>query len=320
MANYRIIGGDQKEYGPVSAEQLRAWIAEGRVAPQTPVRPEDSGEWKPLSAFPEFADVVAARFPVAGAPPPPRLGGLPADVFARDYNLDIIGCIDRAWKLLTNHFGAVVGGVALYLAIQLAIGALSNIPVFGVFVSLGSIVVAGPMLGGVYYYLLKIIRGQRTEVGEIFSGFRLAFLHLFLGYFIAALLTALSALPGGVLMGISIFLMVQQKAVTALYVVLAVLGFILAIVPVIYLGVSWAFTLPLVVDKQMDFWSAMGASRKMIAKHWWLMFGFFIICALTNFVGLLACCVGVFITVPLVFTAMMCAYENMFSGPAPQTA
>ena len=28
---YKIIGGDQKEYGPVTADQLRAWITEGRV-------------------------------------------------------------------------------------------------------------------------------------------------------------------------------------------------------------------------------------------------------------------------------------------------
>ena len=28
---YKIIGADQKEYGPVSIEQLRLWITEGRV-------------------------------------------------------------------------------------------------------------------------------------------------------------------------------------------------------------------------------------------------------------------------------------------------
>ena len=28
---YKIIGGDQKEYGPIGAEQIRQWIAEGRT-------------------------------------------------------------------------------------------------------------------------------------------------------------------------------------------------------------------------------------------------------------------------------------------------
>ena len=55
---YRIIGGDQKEYGPVTAEQLRQWITEGRLSGQSLVQAEGDGEWKPLSTFPEFADAL----------------------------------------------------------------------------------------------------------------------------------------------------------------------------------------------------------------------------------------------------------------------
>ena len=29
---YKILGADQKEYGPVTAEELRIWIAQGRAA------------------------------------------------------------------------------------------------------------------------------------------------------------------------------------------------------------------------------------------------------------------------------------------------
>lgn len=56
---YKIIGADQQEYGPVSAEQLRQWIAEGRVNSQTRARLED-GEWKPLQTFPEFLPTLTA--------------------------------------------------------------------------------------------------------------------------------------------------------------------------------------------------------------------------------------------------------------------
>ena len=65
---YKIIGADQKEYGPVTADQLRQWVAEGRVSGQTSVWSEGAGEWKALSAFPEFADLLADKPPVAGAP------------------------------------------------------------------------------------------------------------------------------------------------------------------------------------------------------------------------------------------------------------
>jgi hypothetical protein len=52
---YRIIGADGREYGPITAEQLRQWIAENRVNHQTRMRAEDSADWKTLADFPEFS-------------------------------------------------------------------------------------------------------------------------------------------------------------------------------------------------------------------------------------------------------------------------
>ena len=37
---YKIIGADGKEYGPITSEQLRQWMAEGRANLQTRVLPE----------------------------------------------------------------------------------------------------------------------------------------------------------------------------------------------------------------------------------------------------------------------------------------
>lgn len=70
MASYKIVGADQKEYGPVTEEQVREWIAEGRANAQTIARFED-GPWKPLSTFPEFAGLLREpSSPSASAPPP----------------------------------------------------------------------------------------------------------------------------------------------------------------------------------------------------------------------------------------------------------
>jgi len=52
---YKIIGADGKEYGPVSPEQLRQWITEGRVNTQTKMLPEGGVDWKPLGTLPEFS-------------------------------------------------------------------------------------------------------------------------------------------------------------------------------------------------------------------------------------------------------------------------
>jgi len=63
MQTYKVLGTDGKEYGPVSAEVVRQWLAQKRAVATTSVRAEGGTEWRPLSAFPEFAEALA------GGPP-----------------------------------------------------------------------------------------------------------------------------------------------------------------------------------------------------------------------------------------------------------
>ncbi len=70
MPSYKLIGADLKEYGPVSAEQIRQWLTEGRVDSQTKVQAEDTGEWKALQDVPE----LAAGLPDTGPPACPKCG------------------------------------------------------------------------------------------------------------------------------------------------------------------------------------------------------------------------------------------------------
>jgi hypothetical protein len=70
MANYTIIGGDGKEYGPITAEDIRQWITEGRLDGNSRVRSDNDTEWRSLSAFPEFASSFQSPFPSRSQPPP----------------------------------------------------------------------------------------------------------------------------------------------------------------------------------------------------------------------------------------------------------
>jgi hypothetical protein len=65
---YRIVGADGRQYGPVSAEQLRRWIAEGRANAQTQTLAEGASEWKPLGVVPEFAASFGPSVPPLVAP------------------------------------------------------------------------------------------------------------------------------------------------------------------------------------------------------------------------------------------------------------
>jgi hypothetical protein len=69
---FKIIGADQKQYGPISVEQIRQWIKDGRLNAQTPAQRAGESEWQPLSMFEEFADLfqsaTAAASPSGPAP------------------------------------------------------------------------------------------------------------------------------------------------------------------------------------------------------------------------------------------------------------
>jgi hypothetical protein len=65
--NYKIIGHDGKTYGPTNADQIRLWIAQGRVESRTAVLIEGAGDWTFVGLLPEFATAFNATPPPIGA-------------------------------------------------------------------------------------------------------------------------------------------------------------------------------------------------------------------------------------------------------------
>lgn len=67
-----IIGGDGREYGPATADQVRAWISAGRANLETKAKTLGTDEWRRLGDFAEFAgpDAPPPVLPAATAPAP----------------------------------------------------------------------------------------------------------------------------------------------------------------------------------------------------------------------------------------------------------
>ena len=297
---YTIIGGDQKEYGPVTAEQLRLWVTEGRVNAQTSVRIEGTTEWRPLAAFPEFADSLRAM--PSGAPAATAGGTavVPAEVvLGRDYSLDLGNCITRSWELVKQHLGPMVGITLLVMVVIFVInqlvGLLSRPAITELImehrVSIGGIamiflasLITTPvyivLTAGLLKYYLKLIRGERAGIADAFSGFGPAIGQL-----------VLLGLASGFL---------------------SLIGYCLCILPGIYLTVSWMFAVPLVIDRGMGFWEAMEFSRRVVAKHWFLMFALQLVCGLLAACGVIACCIGILVSVPFGTATLMYAYEDIY--------
>ena len=284
MIMYTIIGGDGKEYGPVNKEQVLAWIASGRANLDTLAKNEASLSWMPLREFSDFSphglDQAASTTPPVSTPadtPAVHANLEPKQIaenfISRGKKLDISSCYDRAWKLVKAHFWSLLGTTLLMIIVQAFV---NTIPVLGMFASL---VIGGVFSGGLQYYYLKKIRGLPTTAGDAFSGFSMAFLPLMLGGLVGTSLT--------------------------------VLGFILLIIPGIYLCIAYLFTWLLIIDKKMDFWAALEVSRRVISAQWWQMFGLILLAIPFLILGLICFLVGVFVAIVLISAAIIYAYEDL---------
>jgi hypothetical protein len=272
---FKIIGGDGRQYGPVTAEQVREWIAAGRANAQTQIQREGETDWKPISDVPEFADALTFK-PLSQLPAPapsepaPDPTALANEVMARGCEVNIGSCLGRAWDLFMTDFWPMLGISVL------------------VFLIIGSVgILAGPLMGGLFWYYLKKIRREPAQLSDAFAGFNKSFVPLFLGAIVVSLLITV--------------------------------GLAACVLPGIYLAVAWKLTLPIIIDKRIGFWDAMEVSRKVITRCWWSFFLFLIVCALINIGGLLIC-VGIFFTWPLTTLALAYLYEDLFGSAKPAVA
>jgi GYF domain 2 len=293
---FTIIGGDGKEYGPVSVEQIQAWLASGRANLDTRAKHIGYEEWKRLGDFDEFAGPSAAPPPpLSSVEPEPDPTG-PVDpkayaarLIARAAPLNIGDCLDRGWKLLKANFWPLVGVTFLIMLVSNIVALcgkvlpwphyyVGTILVFGPN-SLVSILLSPVFNAGLYNYYLMKIRGQPTDVGDAFKGFTAAFVPLVVLGLVTVLITAV--------------------------------GFTLLILPGIYLCIAYMFAVLLVIDKKMAFWPAMEVSRRVISSQWWSMLGLALLGGLIAMLGLVGLFIGIFITLPIMFGAIAYAYEDL---------
>jgi prepilin-type processing-associated H-X9-DG protein len=111
MPSYFIIGGDGKQYGPISADDLRKWIAEGRVNAQTKARVEGATEWQSLSSLPELGDAFRGF-----SPPPLPAGVAPAKTSGLAVTSLVLGILGLPTCGLAALFGLILGVIALVKA------------------------------------------------------------------------------------------------------------------------------------------------------------------------------------------------------------
>ncbi|HUR44258.1 MAG TPA: CD225/dispanin family protein [Candidatus Saccharimonadales bacterium] len=109
---FQIIGGDGKEYGPLSVAQIIDYIEDNRASANTLTKAANTSDWLPLSSFPEFAEPLGRK----GMPPPlpaHKLPGSAAPLFPPDIPNYMVAAI-----FVNLCFCPVVALPALFYAAQ----------------------------------------------------------------------------------------------------------------------------------------------------------------------------------------------------------
>jgi uncharacterized membrane protein len=144
--------------------------------------------------------------------------------------------------------------------------------------SFGSVVTQGPLQTGFHLYCAKKLYGRKAEVGDLFKGF---------DYFLAAFVAAL-------IIGCFVFA-----------------GTLLCIVPGLIVAAALKFTYLFILDKKMEFWPAIQASHEAVKNDYFGFTMFLLALACINFLGVLACVVGILVTIPLSIAAITIAYQEV---------
>lgn len=232
-------------------------------------------------------------------------------IIQNGYSVDINAYIQRGWEICQGSLGLFIGFFLITIAIG---GALGMIP-GGSFVS---IIIGGPLNAGSLIVAFKLMKSQPIVFEDFFRGFKTPY---FGPTLLVTLVTTLIAFACMIPAGIGIFLagfssgVSENQQPNPIFIVLAIALMFVGVMALVYISISYTFAIPLVIGRKLEFWSAMEASRKIVGKQWLGIFGFFFVLTLINMAGILACCVGLFVTAPFTSCAIAAAYEHIIGLP-----
>lgn len=183
----------------------------------------------------------------------------------------------------------------------------------------------GPMMCGLFLTFFKMRRGEAVEFGTLFKGFEYfgqsviaTLLHVvpimlivipsyifFYLFFVVAMVAQGGQEPNGL-------------AMLAILVVFA-LFWLVVIALIMFISIGFMFVYPLLVDRGLQGIDAVKLSFRAAAANFWGLLGMIALNFLLSMAGLLCCVVGLYFVLPISYSAIAVAYEQVFglsAGPA----
>ena len=153
-------------------------------------------------------------------------------------------------------------------------------------IGIASSILLAPLFYGIFYLGIRRSAGETLSVGMIFEPFKL-FLKL--------------------------------NGVTLLAGFAVGIGFLLLVLPGIYLILACYFAPYLILKKDMSIWQSLEKSQKAVNKYWWRFFGLTSFLTLLNFLGAILLFLPLIWTIPISLIAIGDVYNASF-GDSEQSA
>ncbi len=198
-------------------------------------------------------------------------------------NVDFGGWIQKGFDLYKNNLVVLI--IAHLVAFVLSAFTLG--------------ILAGPMFAGLALITLRLVDQQapKPEIGDVFKGFEY-FLQSFLFYLVWGVISMVA---------------------------ISVIGWIPCVGQLASIFVAYAlqalliFSIFLIVEKKMDFWSASMESFNVVKTNFWPFLGLTVVAGIIGSVGLVLCGIGVVLTAPIYGCIVTVAYRESYKQASAET-
>ena len=222
------------------------------------------------------------------------------DIDTADYDFSIGAVLSEAWEKTSGLKGSFWAAGAIFFVAVLILGAVlgggsallsgqgdAGGVLMGLFVQLVIMAVMYPFMAGIVMLGIERSVDLPLSYKNVFSYFSYT-------------------LP---LLGVAVLMSL-----------LVTIGFILLIIPGIYLSLAYMFAVPLVVEKNLGIWDAMETSRKAVTRHWFKFFFLFLIMGVLVMISVIPFGIGLIWTYPMMVVMMGIMYREIFGVDAVESS
>ena len=231
-----------------------------------------------------------------------RGGGNIEDAIAGNIDVRMLATLGEAWHDLKGfklkcHIASAIWFVVYLLAALISIPIIIGLSavgadkdsasIIGSLVQLIAIATTMPMIAGITIMGIRHAQKKTVSSGTVFSYFH--------------------RIPGAILWYILMTLMI-------------LLGFVLLIIPGIYLSFAYMFSLPLMIEKDLTAWQALEVSRKAVTRIWFRATGLLLLISILISLGMIPLGIPLIWIVPWTALAYAMVYFKLFGAEAQTLA